>query len=138
MKPEVEHAARMLADIVRADRVEPYGRMNDAGFGEVSIELRGMVHHIRQHIMLDYAALATKVVNEIEKQVAAVDLDAEIARLVRAEVDSIRHRLGHMVRERIDKHVTAVIDSRVGNFAKRIARKVSDRMLKLAVKEGAW
>jgi predicted ATPase len=129
-----EHMVQMLARQVlampNADGSEPAvsGRIADAGHATVEIEMRGIIHNIRRQIWVDGAAINKRICDEIDRQAAEVDMQAEITKAVRAEITSVLHNLVATVRTRVNRLVEDSIDKQIGTLPQRIARKFADRL----------
>ena len=66
MKPEQEYIARQLANtVLYGDGLR--GQKDTAGVGVVEVHMKGMVHEIRQQILVDHISLAGKVADEIDR-----------------------------------------------------------------------
>lgn len=126
-----EHMVQMLARQVLSMR-DPDGNeprvshgVADAGHATVNVEIRGMVSNIRRQIWIDSAAINAKVVAEIERQAAEIDLDAEIVRVAREEMQRALRDLAQTVRKHVDSRVAEKVYEYVGRLPDKLAAKLT-------------
>jgi low affinity Fe/Cu permease len=139
MRPETEYVARQLAAMITADDGQHPGY--NVGVGIVEVEMRGMVQGIRRQILLDHAAIAKQIGDEIERQAAGVNIGATIHRAVERAISEQRTFLETtvarvvkgLVEEEVDQYArgavqelvrsfkSALIDVAIGDVAKALA-----------------
>lgn len=142
MSNDRERMVQMLARQVLSMR-EPDGStpratpgIERAGGATVEIDIRGMVHNIRRQIWIDSAQLNAWVTEEIERQAGAIDLRAEVAKVVKAEISQAISGLAVRAREVVGGIVRDEIHRRIGELPARIARKLTTKLWDEAFKDG--
>lgn len=103
----------------------PLPGIDGAGGARLEVEIKGMVQNMRRQIWLDQGAWTKRIVEEIEKQAAEIDLDKHIAERVRAEM---LHSLGELDKI-VKKAVEDAVRERLGNLPALVASAVAERMV---------
>lgn len=119
----VDMLCRQLIGMRDPSGQEPRGLVDDAAGAKVSIELQGMVKTIRRQLWIDNASYTKRIADEIERQVNAIDLQAEIVKAVKGEIERALIQLSNTVREQVTSIVREEVRQRVGELPARIARK---------------
>jgi len=133
VKPETEYAARQLAAAVLEGDRRDDGRFfgfEDAIDPTIAIELRGMVKAIRREFLLDGAAIAERVKEELERQLNETSLQDAIVKEVKLHVANLNRSVADTVDRQMRKYVEEQVGSALGDkwkemrvFADRIARE---------------
>jgi hypothetical protein len=132
----VDMLCRQILGMRETDGQRPRGMVDDAAGAKVSIELQGMVKTIRRQLWIDNASYTKRVQDEITEQASRIDLQAEIAKSVKREIDDVLRQLASLVRTKVQALVSDEIHRRIGGLPARIARKLTKKVWDDAFKDG--
>lgn len=94
----------------------------------VHLELESMIRGICRQIWIDSAAVSANAEAQIREAVAKVDLEAEIARAVAAELGRARYDITSIVRKKIEALIDLGISDAIGDAPRKLANKIAGRM----------
>jgi hypothetical protein len=126
----IQHLAHQILGMRAPDgsRPVPSSGVTDAASATVSIELAGLVQRMRHQLWIDTSAWTAKIVAEIERQAAEIDLDKVVAAAVAREISRTLAEIDHRVREEVSKLVGNEIRERLAKFPERLARKLAGKL----------
>lgn len=94
----------------------------------IDLRLESMVRGICQQIWVDSAAVAANAEGKVREALSEANIDLEIAKAVKLEMDNMRSWIAERVRKRIYEAVDRAIDERIGGAPKLYAKRITDRM----------
>lgn len=103
----------------------PLPGIDGAGGARLEVEIKGMVQNMRRQIWLDQGAWTKRIVDEIEKQAADLDLDAVIAQRV---AQALQQAINNVERH-VETLVKEAVRERLGDVPSLVAAAVADRMV---------
>lgn len=129
-----KHSAYSLAQmILEPERHGPKHSMDGVAIPTVTLHMDTMVRSITKDLRFDFALIAGRVEAELRKQCDAVNMDDEIKRLVEQYIGAVRAQLREKIHRRVEGLVSQAIDDVAGPWAKRVAKKMTEKLLKLMV-----
>jgi hypothetical protein len=130
MKPETQYQARLLADLILRDNGDGNAMPRfEQGRGDVrlEVELKGMVAGIRRELLLNNAAVAKMVADQLEETCNSID----IAKVIKAKVDQVVHA---ELRD-LDNEVRRQVQARIAEITRPYIRAKADMIIEEQVRK---
>lgn len=114
---------------------KPHRGIEQVATGDVrlDLEIKGMVMGMRKQLWMDQGAWTSKIVAEIERKAAEIDVGAIIAKRVSEEVSRTVRDLEQLVAKKVDEYITSAVYDRVESL-RNVVRDIADAMIKRITK----
>lgn len=124
--------ALMLARAVLGFEKPTSGLPPPAEFGvgqaEVEINLKAMVHGLRQRLWISNAELTAQVERKLIAACSDVSITKVVDEAIAAEFAAVKTEIRSIVRRKIERLVDSAIDQALGNGPERLAKRIASKM----------
>lgn len=113
----------------------PTPGIEQVGTGDVrlDLEIRGMVSNMRRQIWVDQGAWTKKIMAEIERQAAEIDVNAIITNEVRGHLNVTLRDLEKLITAKVNEYITSAVYDRIESL-RGVVRDIAEKLIKKITK----
>jgi hypothetical protein len=124
--------ARQVLGYKNPDDPSPHSAVGDPRVASaqlrVDVRLESMVRGICQQLWVDSAGIAANAEARVREALSQTNIEFEIAKEVKHQLDDMRRWITDRVRKRIEQLVDQAIDERIGQAPQLLAKKITGKM----------